>query len=62
MTNAAQKWLSAFEVLPRKAQKDVLVSLLRLPIEFAYKAPGNEQLRRAAGAIFLELDRREVLN
>lgn len=60
MTNAAQKWLSAFDDLPRKAQKDVLISLLRLPIEIPYTAPSNDQLRRAANAVFLDIDRSET--
>ncbi len=60
MTNAAQQLLSAFGTLPRKAQKEVHVSLLRLPIEIPYMAPNNDQLRRAANAVFLELDRREA--
>lgn len=62
MTNAAQQLISTFGTLPRKAQKEVLVSLLRLPIEVPYTAPRNEQMRRAADAVFLELDRREALN
>ena len=62
MTNAAQQLLTAFGTLPRKAQKEVLVSLLRLPIEATYTAPNNDQLRRAAEAVFLELDRRETSN
>lgn len=62
MTNAAQQLLTAFGTLPRKAQKEVLVSLLRLPIEATYTAPSNNQLRRAAEAVFLELDRREASN
>lgn len=62
MTNAAQQLISAFGTLPRKAQKEVLVSLLRLPIEVPYTAPSNEQMRRAADAVFLEMDRREALN
>jgi hypothetical protein len=40
----------------------VLLSLLRLPIEVPYKAPTSEQMRRAANAVFLELDRREAPN
>lgn len=62
MNNAAQQLLSAFGTLPRKAQKEVLVSLLRLPIEVRYKPPSDEQMRRAANAVFLELDRREAPN
>lgn len=62
MTNAAQQLISTFGRLPRKAQKEVLVSLLRLPIEVPYTAPTSEQMRRAADAVFLEMDRREALN
>lgn len=62
MNNAAQQLLSAFGTLPRKAQKEVLLSLLRLPIEVPYKPPSNEQMRRAANDVFLELDRREAPN
>ncbi len=62
MTDAAQQFISTFGTLPRKAQKDVLLSLLRLPIEVPYTAPTSEQMRRAADAIFLEMDRREALN
>jgi hypothetical protein len=59
MTKAAQQLLAAFNTLPKKAQKEVLVSLLRLPIEVPYSAPTDEQMRRAADAVFLELDQRE---
>ena len=62
MTNAAQQLLSTSGTLPRKAQKEVLISLLRLPIEIPYTAPSNDQLRRAANAVFLELDRREAVD
>jgi hypothetical protein len=61
MTKAAQQLLSVFSTLPPKAQKEVLVSLLRLPIEVPYTAPTDEQLRRVADAVFLELDRREAV-
>ena len=60
MTNAAQQLLSSFDTPPRKAQKEVLVSLLRLPIEIPYSAPCNDQLRRAENVVFLELDRSEA--
>ena len=62
MTNAAQQLISTFSTLPLKAQKEVLVSLLRLPIEVPYTAPSNDQMRRAADAVFLDMDRREALN
>ena len=35
---------------------------LHLPIETPHAAPTNHQLRRAADAVFLELDRREAQN
>jgi hypothetical protein len=57
MTKAAQKLLVQFGELPKKAQKEVLVGLLRLPIEARYTPPTGEQLRRTAEAIFLEYDR-----
>jgi len=60
MTKAAQQLLSAFNTLPKKAQKEVLVKLLRLPIEVPYTSPTDEQMRRAADAVFLELDHREI--
>jgi hypothetical protein len=60
MTKAAQQLLSSFNALPKKAQQEVLVSLLRLPIEVPYTAPNDDQLRRAADAVFLELDRVEA--
>ena len=60
MTKAAQQLLTQFNTLPKKAQKEVLVNLLRLPIEARYAFPADEELRRAADSIFLELDREEV--
>jgi len=60
MTKAAQQLLSAFNALPEKSQKEVLVSLLRLPIEVPYTSPTDEQLRCAADVVFLEFDRREA--
>ncbi|MGQ0619219.1 MAG: hypothetical protein ACT4QA_04745 [Panacagrimonas sp.] len=60
MTKAAEQLLASFNTLPEKSQKEVLVSLLRVPIEAPYTSPTDEQLRRAAEAVFLELDRRET--
>jgi hypothetical protein len=60
MTKAALQLLSEFKALPKKAQKEVLVGLLRLPIDARYTPPSDEQLRRAADAVFLELDRAEA--
>ncbi len=60
MTNAIQHLLSAFNALPQESQKEVLVRLLRLPIEIPYTSPTDEELRYTADAVFLELDRREA--
>lgn len=60
MMNAVQHLLSAFNALPQESQKEVLVRLLRLPIETPYTSPTDEELRYATDAVFLELDRRET--
>ena len=60
MTKAAQQLLTKFSSLPKKAQKEVLVGLLRLPIEARYAPPSNDELRRAAEAVFLDYDRAEA--
>lgn len=62
MTNAAQQLLSTFNTLPEQAQKEVLLTLLRLPLEVRYTTPSDTDLRLAAEAVFLELDRRESKN
>jgi len=56
MTDAAQDLLRAFEALPKADQHDVLVHLLRLPIEAEWVAPSDEELIHAARAVFLEFD------
>ena len=60
MTKSAQQLLTQFNTLPKKAQKEVLVNLLRLPIEAHYTLPTDDEMRRAADAIFLEMDREEA--
>jgi hypothetical protein len=60
MTTAAQQVISAFNALPKESQQEVLVSLLRLPIETPYPTPTDEELRRIADAVFLEYDEREA--
>lgn len=59
MTNAAQQFLRSFKSLPKADQHDVLVQLLRMPIEADYAAPSDEELVNAADEIFLEFDKRE---
>ena len=59
MTNTAQQFLRSFKALPASDQHEVLVRLLRLPIEAEYAAPSDEDLVRAADEVFLELDKAE---
>jgi hypothetical protein len=59
MTSAAQQFLRSFKSLPQTDQHDVLIQLLRMPIEADYAAPSDEDLIHAADEIFAELDKRE---
>jgi hypothetical protein len=59
MTEAAQRFLRSFRALPAADQRDVLVSLLRLPIEAEYQAPSDDDLVTAAEQVFLALDEAE---
>jgi hypothetical protein len=59
MTNAAQQFLRSFKALPQTDQHDVLIQLLRMPIEADYAAPSDEELLHAADEVFSELDKRE---
>jgi hypothetical protein len=59
MTKAAQEFLRSFKALPATDQHDVLVQLLREPIEAVYEAPSEDELTSAADAVFLEYDRAE---
>jgi hypothetical protein len=59
MTDAAARFLRSFKALPETDQHDVLVSLLRLPIEAEYASPSNDELLCAADEVFLALDRAE---
>lgn len=59
MTKTAQDFLRSFGALPRSDQHDVLVQLLRLPIEAEYGAPGDDELVLAAEEVFVELDQAE---
>ena len=59
MTEAAQSFLRTFGALPRADQHDVLVSLLRLPLEADYCAPSDDEFIFAAEQVFLELDKAE---
>jgi hypothetical protein len=59
MTKAAQDFLRSFKALPQSDQHDVLVSLLRLPIEAEYSTPSDEELVFAADEVFQALDKAE---
>ena len=59
MTEAAQRFLRSFKALPQADQHDVLVSLLRLPIEAEYPAPMDGELVQVAEQVFLALDEAE---
>ena len=59
MTEAAQRFLRSFNALPQPDQHDVLVSLLRLPIEAEYSTPADDELIYAADQVFLELEKAE---
>lgn len=60
MTEAAQLFLRSFKALPQADQHEVLVSLLRLPIEAEYVAPTDDELVSAAEQVFLALDQAET--
>jgi hypothetical protein len=60
MTEAAQKILRSFQALSKAEQHDVLVTLLRLPIEAEYSSPSDDELIQAADAVFAEFDKSET--
>jgi hypothetical protein len=59
MTEAAERFLRSFKALPQPDQHDVLMRLLRLPIEAEYSAPTDDELIHAADEVFLELEKAE---
>ena len=59
MTNAAQEFLRSFKALPPTDQHEVLVQLLREPIEASYETPSDDELVAAADFVFLEYDKAE---
>lgn len=60
MTKAAQQLIQSFESLPEEDQREVLVELLRFPIETGYPSSSDEELLHSADLIFLEYDEREA--
>ena len=59
MTEAAERFLRSFKALPKPDQHDVLVSLLRLPLEADYLAPSDDELTHVAEQVFLAFDQAE---
>jgi hypothetical protein len=59
MTNAALAFLRSFKALPPSDQHEVLVQLLREPLEVRYEAPPDDELIAAAEMVFLEYDKAE---
>lgn len=60
MTQVLRQLFSAFNERPKESQREVLLSLLHLPIGVPYTSPYNEELRCAADAVVLEFDRSEA--
>ncbi len=60
MTRAAQQLIRNFETLAEEDQREVLVELLRVPVDAGYSAPSDDELRYSADQIFLEYDEREA--
>lgn len=59
MGDAARRFIRSFEALSPPDQHDVLVSLLRLPLEAEYTAPTDDELVEVADQVFLALDEAE---
>ena len=57
MTKAAQDFLRSFKALPPTDQHDVLVQLLREPIEATYEAPSDDELVDAADGDIQRLEK-----
>ena len=59
MTKAAQDFLRSFKALQATDQHEVLVQLLREPIEASYETPSDDQLVATADLVFLAYDKAE---
>ena len=57
MIKAAQDLLRSFKALPPTDQHEVLVQLLREPLEASYEAPSDDELVAVADSVFLEYDK-----
>jgi hypothetical protein len=61
MRDAARKLVASFESLPETDKHEVLAELLSRTLKSNYSSPSNDELLAAADEIFLELDRREIV-
>lgn len=59
MSDAAQRLLRSFRALSQADQHEVLVRLLRLPIDAEYEPVSDDELATAADDVFRELDKAE---
>lgn len=59
MTSNAKQFVRSFKALAPTDQREVLIQLLREPIEAEYEAPSETELVFAAEEIFLALDEAE---
>ena len=60
MGDAARHLLKSFEALSEADRREVLEQLLRRAAELPYSFPTDDELLRAADAVFQEFDRREA--
>jgi len=59
MTKTAQDFLRSFKALAPTDQHEVLIQLLREPIEAGYDAPSDDELAASADLVFLAYDKAE---
>jgi hypothetical protein len=60
MGDAARHLLKSFEALSEADRCEVLEQLLRRAAELPHSFPSDDELTRAADAVFQEYDRREA--
>jgi hypothetical protein len=60
MTRAARQFIQTFETLAEEDQREVLIELLRVPVDAGYSTPADEDLRFTADQTFLGYDEREA--
>ncbi|MDW8255360.1 MAG: hypothetical protein RMM58_15925 [Chloroflexota bacterium] len=60
MGDAARHLLKSFDALSEAERREVLEELLRRAADLPYSFPSDDELVRAAEAVFKEYDRREA--